>query len=98
MCGMDCPVCRWPLEPKLQWKTHGYGCAIWRCEACESDIAAKTPVSKFRNGFVATPTDQLTDAESQQCLSILTAIRAILEDSRPSALKAQLEEVLNDGS
>ena len=93
---MDCPVCNWPLKHRLQWVTHGYACAIWRCESCESDITAKTPESKFRN-FIPTEAADLTISEQEQCLSILSAIRATLADARPSALKAQLEEVLNDG-
>ena len=45
----------------------------------------------------ATEAQDLTISEQEQCLSILSAIRATLADARPSALKSQLEEVLNDG-
>lgn len=93
---MNCPVCHWPLKPRLQWQTHGYGCAIWRCEGCNCDMAAKAPIESF-SSFPENPVQSETTSDSE-CVSILNALREILSDARPSALKTQLEEVLNDGS
>lgn len=93
---MNCAVCHWPMSPKLQWVSAGYGCALWHCADCNCDIAAKAPLNKFANGFqpsVSNP-DELSDSE---CQSILDLLRNILSEARPSALRTQLSEVLNDG-
>lgn len=87
---MDCPSCQWPITLKLQWETHGFACAIFRCESCECDVVAKTPIAKFRQSW--NKPEHTEEAKE----SILEVITKILEESRPSALKAAIEEVLND--
>jgi len=70
--------------------------ALWHCADCNCDIAAKAPLDKFANGFqpsVSNPAE-LSDSD---CQSILDLLRNILSDARPSALRTQLSEVLNDG-
>lgn len=94
MLRMNCAVCHWPMTPKLQWESAGYGCALWHCSDCQCDIAAKAPISKFRHGFEPSVSEDMSVEFTQ---SIISVLRDILADARPSALKTQLEEVLNDG-
>jgi len=91
---MNCAVCHWPMTPKLQWIAAGYGCALWHCSDCQCDIAAKAPISKFRHGFEASVSDDISDTSAENILSVL---QDILAEARPSALRNQLCEVLNDG-
>ena len=47
---MLCPLCGWGSKLVKEWNSHGYACAIYRCEDCECDVAAKTPIEKFKKG------------------------------------------------
>lgn len=87
---MNCPSCGWPLIVKHQWEAHRFACAIWRCDSCKCDVVAKTPISSF-GGRWEKP-NNTPDTET----SIRETINDILEDSRPSALKKAIEDVLND--
>ena len=44
---MNCPICGWNLNVVQQWESHGFACAIFRCNDCECDVVAKSPVSKM---------------------------------------------------
>ena len=88
---MNCPSCGWPISLTHQWETHGFACAIWRCSDCDLDMTAKTPVHKFRNGKWITPQNQ--DSELK---AIVETIESIVKDARPSNLKSQIEDVIND--
>lgn len=87
---MDCPSCGWKITLRHEWESHGYACAIWRCDSCNCDVMAKTLISTFNCSWEAPAID---DAKEK---SILKAIAAILEEARPSGLKSKIEEVLND--
>lgn len=44
---MRCPLCGWGCQLVKEWNSHGYACAIYRCNDCECDIALKSPIEKF---------------------------------------------------
>ena len=44
---MRCPLCGWGSKLVKEWNSHGYACAIYRCNDCECDIALKSPIEKF---------------------------------------------------
>ena len=44
---MNCPICGWGINLLQQWESHGYACAIFKCDDCECEVVAKTPVSKM---------------------------------------------------
>jgi len=44
---MDCPVCGWPIKLESQWATHGFACAIFRCQDCECAVTVKTPMKNM---------------------------------------------------
>jgi len=48
---MECAVCSWKANLIKQWETHGFACALFRCEPCESDITVKTPKEKMKSWF-----------------------------------------------
>jgi len=87
---MNCPSCGWPLKVKHEWESHNFACAIWRCDSCMCDIVAKTPISLFVGVWEKPKNTPETET------SIREIINEILEESRPSALKAAIEDVLKD--
>jgi len=48
---LNCAVCGWGANLVKQWESHGYACALFRCEPCESDISIKTPIEKMNSWF-----------------------------------------------
>ena len=54
-------------------------------------MTAKTPVHKFRSGKWITPQN-----EDSELKSIVETIESIVKDARPSNLKSQIEDVIND--
>lgn len=48
---MNCANCGWSVSLVKQWESHGFACAVFRCEDCESDITVKTPIANMRSWF-----------------------------------------------